>query len=285
VIEAFNDFAEFVQVNAPLAPHTHLKLGGPAEALAQPRTVQELGAVVRRCADKKLPLRLLGNGCNVLVKDEGVRGVVLRLKEPAFTNVSVDGRRLRAGCGAALSALISQAARHGLAGLETLVGIPGTVGGALRQNAGERSGEIGQYIRRVDTIDSTGHMQTRDRDELAYGSGSDEDPVLLTAEFELDAERALPLGPRRCYFNSGTWARLIQLAPAVLGSATAFQPVYEAMEKGQMSDLDAVPGLVLARPAVVAFWADDAGTHGELRHLAGDRLEPVERTHFLRAGK
>jgi UDP-N-acetylmuramate dehydrogenase len=190
VIEALNDFTEFVQANAPLAPHTHLKLGGPAEALVQPRSVQELGAVVRRCADKKLPLRLLGNGCNILVKDEGVRGVVLRLKEPAFMQITIDGRRLRAGCGAALSALISHAARHGLAGLETLVGIPGTVGGALRQNGGERSGEIGQYIRRVDAVDSAGHVQTRDRDELAYGSGSDEDPVLLTAEFELDAESA-----------------------------------------------------------------------------------------------
>jgi UDP-N-acetylmuramate dehydrogenase len=187
-IAELHDFAEFVQASAPLAPHTHLKLGGPAEALVQPRTVQELCAVVRRCVDKKLPLRLLGNGCNILVKDEGVRGVVLRLKEPAFTQVTVEGQRVRAGGGAALSALISHAARHALAGLETLVGVPGTVGGALRQNAGERSGEIGQYLRRVDAIDSTGLVQTRDRDELAYGAGSDEDPVLLTAEFELDAE-------------------------------------------------------------------------------------------------
>jgi UDP-N-acetylmuramate dehydrogenase len=150
-----------------------------------------LCAVVHRCADKKLPLRLLGNGCNVLVKDEGVDGVVLRLKEPAFTQVSIEGRRVRAGCGMALSSLISHTARHGLAGLETLVGIPGTVGGALRQNAGERSGEIGQYLRRVDAVDRTGHVQTRDRDELAYGSGdTDEDPVLLSADFELDSDAA-----------------------------------------------------------------------------------------------
>jgi UDP-N-acetylmuramate dehydrogenase len=191
VLAELNDFAEFVQADAPLAPHTHLKLGGPAEALAQPRTVQELCAVVHRCADKKLPLRLLGNGCNVLVKDEGVHGVVLRLKEPAFTQVSIEGRRVRAGCGMALSSLISHTARHGLAGLETLVGIPGTVGGALRQNAGERSGEIGQYLRRVDAVDRAGHVQARDRDELAYGSGdTDEDPVLLSADFELDSDAA-----------------------------------------------------------------------------------------------
>ena len=81
------------------------------------------------------------------MRDEGVRGVVLRLSEPAFTEIKVEGKRVHAGTGAAVSALISQAARHGLAGLETLVGIPGTVGGALRTNAGDRSGDIGQYVR------------------------------------------------------------------------------------------------------------------------------------------
>src|SRR5271163_3544151 len=98
------EFAEFVKANEPLAPYTYLKLGGPAEALVQPRTVPELCAVVRRCGELRLPLHLLGGGCNVLVKDEGVRGVVLRLHEPAFTQVAVEGRRVRAGCGAALSA-------------------------------------------------------------------------------------------------------------------------------------------------------------------------------------
>jgi UDP-N-acetylmuramate dehydrogenase len=182
------DFAEFVKPNEPLAPYTFLKLGGPAEALVQPRTVDELCAVVRRCGEKRLPLRLLGGGCNVLVVDEGVRGVVLRLKEPAFTQITVEDRRVRAGCGAALSALISHAARHALAGLETLVGTPGTVGGALRQSAGDRSGEIGQYLRRAEVVDSSGQIQTRDRDELTYASDSHDDLVLLTAEFELDSD-------------------------------------------------------------------------------------------------
>jgi UDP-N-acetylmuramate dehydrogenase len=188
VIAELKEFAEFVKPNEPLAPYTHLKLGGPAEALVQPRTLPELCAVVRRCFEKKLPLRLLGGGCNILVRDEGVRGVVLRLRGPAFSEVTVEGRRVRAGCGAPLSALISHAARHGLAGLETLVGTPGTVGGALRQNAGERSGEIGQYVRRVEVVDRAGQVETRDREELAYGAGSDDDPVLVAAEFELDSD-------------------------------------------------------------------------------------------------
>jgi UDP-N-acetylmuramate dehydrogenase len=184
------EFAEFVKVEEPLAPYTFLKIGGPAEALAQPRTVAELCAVVQHCCARRIPLRVLGAGVDVLIRDEGVRGAVLRLKEPAFTQVAVDDRRVRAGCGAPLSALISQASRHALAGLETLVGIPGTVGGAVRQGGGNRSAEIGQYLRRIDVVDSAGQVQTRERDDMAfaYRASPLEDPVLLTAEFEFDSD-------------------------------------------------------------------------------------------------
>jgi UDP-N-acetylmuramate dehydrogenase len=185
------DFAEIIKENEPLAPYTYLKVGGPAEALVQPRSREELAAVVRRCQQKRIPLRVLGGGCNILVPDEGVRGVVLRLSGPAFTQIGVEGRRVTAGAGALLSALISQAARHGLGGLETLVGIPGTVGGALRCNAGDRSGEIGPYVRRVEVLDDQGRFQTRERDELrfAYRSSNLDDPVLIAAEFELESDQ------------------------------------------------------------------------------------------------
>ena len=135
---------------------------------------------------------MLGSGCNLLIRDEGVRGAVLRLVEPAFLEVTVDGRRVRAGTGASVSSLISQAARQGLAGLETLVGIPGTVGGALRCNAGDRLGDIGQLVRRIEVLDSHGNVQVREREELQFGYrwSNLDDPVILTAEFELDPDDA-----------------------------------------------------------------------------------------------
>src|SRR5207245_5676092 len=102
--------------------------------LVQPRSVEDLAGVVGAGFQQRIPLRVLGGGCNILVRDEGVRGVVLRLHEPAFTEIVVQGNRVRSGTGAALASLISQATRQGLAGFETLVGIPGTVGGALRCN-------------------------------------------------------------------------------------------------------------------------------------------------------
>src|SRR5437667_4946086 len=124
-------FSEIVKRDEALAPYTYLKVGGPAEMLVQPRTREELAGVMQQCFLKGIPVRVLGGGCNILVRDEGVRGVVIRLSEPAFTQISVNGRQVRAGSGAAISALISEAARHGMAGLEPLVGIPGPAGGAL----------------------------------------------------------------------------------------------------------------------------------------------------------
>src|SRR5262245_9110677 len=188
--QQLSDFGDIVKPREPLAAYTFLRLGGPADALVQPRSAAELAAVVRRCTEKGLPLRVLGGGCSILARDEGVRGVVVRLQAPEFQQVSVQGTRVRAGCGAALSALISAAARHGLAGLETLVGVPGTVGGALRRNAGDRAGEIGQFVRLAEVMDAKGQVQIRESDELRFGyrSSNLDDPVVLSAEFELEPD-------------------------------------------------------------------------------------------------
>jgi UDP-N-acetylmuramate dehydrogenase len=189
-VHPLQDFGDIVKPNEPLAPYMYLKLGGPAEWLVQPRTREELSAVVRRCFEAGLPMRILGGGCNVLVRDEGIKGVVLRLSEPDFTGIAVDGQLVRAGTGAAVSALISQAARHGLAGPETLVGIPGTVGGALRCNAGDRAGDISQFVRSVEVLDSHGQVQVREREELrfAYHWSNLDDPVILSAEFHFEPD-------------------------------------------------------------------------------------------------
>ncbi len=185
-------FPEIVRSKEPLAPYTLLRLGGPAEFLAQPRSVVELAGLLGHAAQQRMPVRVLGVGSNVLVRDEGVSGLVLRLCAPIFTTIEVDGRKVRAGSGAALSALISEAARHNLAGLETLVGISATVGGAVRCNAGDRTGEIGQYVRRVAVLDSRHQSVWREHDELRFSENHSnlDDPVIVTAEFELDADQA-----------------------------------------------------------------------------------------------
>ncbi len=185
-----DDFEAIVRPDEPLAPHTWLHVGGPAEYFAEPRSPDELAALVRRCRDDELPVRILGGGSNILVRDEGVPGVVIRLADPGFADIERLGRRLTAGGGAKLGHLISTAVREGLAGLEALVGIPGTIGGALHGNAGSRGGDVGQWASRATVMTAAGEVVERARDELvfAYRQSSLDELVILSAEFELDEE-------------------------------------------------------------------------------------------------
>jgi UDP-N-acetylmuramate dehydrogenase len=186
------EFAGFIQTGASLAPFTQLRIGGPAEFLVQPRTLHELRAIVKRCFEQQLPFRILGSGGNLLVHDEGVKGIVLRLSTPPFTQIDADGTRLKARAGATLGAVIAHATHHGLAGLETLIGLPGTIGGALLLNAGDRTSDIGQFVRRVEVLDNQAAVQVREHDELRFSSLGTilDDPILLAAEFELERDSA-----------------------------------------------------------------------------------------------
>src|SRR5205823_11857670 len=144
----------------------------------------------RRCRDELLPFRILSGGSNVLVRDEGVAAMVIHLESPAFADVAIEGNVVAAGAAVPLTALISQAGRAGLAGLEILTGIPGTVGGALRGNAGSRQGSIGQFVRRATVLDTANEIQIRERDDLSFADRESnlDEPVILSAEFELSHE-------------------------------------------------------------------------------------------------
>lgn len=187
-MHSFDDFRAIVKGDEPLAPHVWFRLGGPARFLARPGTLDELLALLRRCRAEEVPFKILSGGSNVLVKDEGVDALVIHLESPAFSDVSVRDGVVEAGAAVPLTALISQTARAGLAGLEFLTGIPGTVGGALRGNAGDRQGAIGQRVRRATVIDASDEVQVRDRDDLSFADRESnlDEPVILSAEFELE---------------------------------------------------------------------------------------------------
>jgi UDP-N-acetylmuramate dehydrogenase len=185
-----DQFAAITQPRQPLGPFTHLRIGGPAEYLVTPRSRDELARVVAACAAEKLPFHVIGVGTNLLVRDEGVSGVVVRLTAPEFTAVTVSGKTVKAGGGATLFSLISAATSAGLAGFETLVGITATVGGALRFNAGDRSGEIADHLVRVEVIDHAGRIVVRQRADIRFGEHDSDldDPVVLGVEFALETD-------------------------------------------------------------------------------------------------
>lgn len=181
------DFSDITRQDEPLAPYTWLKVGGPAQYFVEPRSIDELAAVVKFCHEQELTVRVLGSGSNLLIRDEGVSGVVIRLADPEFARIEVDGTTVTAGGGALLSRAISESMQHSLAGLETLVGIPGTIGGALRGNAGGKSGDIGSVVSSVDVLTADGRIFTRKEDELsfAYRQSSINELVILNATFAL----------------------------------------------------------------------------------------------------
>jgi UDP-N-acetylmuramate dehydrogenase len=168
-MNSLDPFKDIALRDQPLAPHTWMKIGGPAQYLVRPRNVDELLEVVRTCHEEQIPVRILGGGSNVLVRDEGVSGAVLQLVDKSFGQIAIEESTVRAGAGALLSQLISQTVKAELAGLETLSGIPGTVGGALRGNAGGRAGDIGQYVESVTVMNVKGEVSTRKGDELWFG--------------------------------------------------------------------------------------------------------------------
>ncbi|MBI3838073.1 MAG: UDP-N-acetylmuramate dehydrogenase [Planctomycetia bacterium] len=184
------DFEHIAKRAEPLAPHTWFHLGGPAEFFAEPNTVEELQALVRRCREQGTPIRLLGGGSNILVRDEGVAGLVVRLSAAPFSEITVARQTVSAGGGAKLGQAISTSVREGLAGLEALVGIPGTIGGALHGNAGSRGGDLGQWTCQATVMTRAGEIQERTRDELvfAYRESSLDELVILRAQFQLEQD-------------------------------------------------------------------------------------------------
>jgi UDP-N-acetylmuramate dehydrogenase len=180
-------FKEISLLDEPLAPYTWMKIGGPAQFLVRPRNPDELLEVVRYCHEEQIPVRVLGGGSNVLVRDEGVSGAVLQLVDDSFGRITVDGSTVQAGAGALLSQLIAHAVKAELSGLETLSGIPGTVGGALRGNAGGRSGDIGQFVESVTVMNSKGEVSTRRGKDLWFGyrESNVDELVILEGTFTL----------------------------------------------------------------------------------------------------
>ncbi|MEN0110193.1 MAG: UDP-N-acetylmuramate dehydrogenase [Planctomycetota bacterium] len=173
---------------APLAERTWLGVGGPAEHLARPTSVEELTTVVERCRDTGTPARVLGGGSNTLVRDDGVAGVVISLDAEAFTGVRIDGEQVTVGGGASLATTINESVRAGLAGLDSLVGVPGVVGAALHANSGSRGGDIGQWVTQATVLTRTGETLTRTKDEMvfAYRESSLDELAIVEAVFTLD---------------------------------------------------------------------------------------------------
>lgn len=190
----FVDLDVDVRPDEPLGPETWYGVGGRADVLLRPRTVEALGTLVRRCRESGTPLRVLGSGANLLVADEGVDGIVVRLDQPAFREVSYNAtgavEAMRAMAGADLAKTLNETVRRGLSGLQQVAGIPASIGGALRMNAGGAFGSIGDAVHAVACLDERGEVVVYPAAELRFEYRATNLPegVILWAAFDLREE-------------------------------------------------------------------------------------------------
>ncbi len=170
-------------LQAPMSEHTTLRIGGPADILVTAQSAQEIAFLVTCANEHHIPMLMLGNGSNLLVKDGGIRGLVVKYGEE-MSSIFVEGTVLTAKAGASLAAAAKEAARHGLTGLCYACGIPGTVGGGVYMNAGAYGGELKEAIKEVEAITEDGQIHTFTGEEMHFGyrhSRAQEEPIIITS--------------------------------------------------------------------------------------------------------
>lgn len=157
-----------ILLKEPMKSHTTFKIGGPADYLIFPSSMEEMRQIFRLLKEFGIPYTILGNGSNVLVRDKGVRGAIIKFNSP-FSDIRLEGNRILAGAGASLRDVSLFAADHGLTGMEFAIGIPGSLGGAVFMNAGAYGGEMLDVVSRVRSVAKDGTIHEFGAKDLELG--------------------------------------------------------------------------------------------------------------------
>lgn len=156
-----------ILLNTPMSELIYFKVGGPVDILVNPNSKKQVIETIKLCKEHNVPYFIIGNGSNLLVKDGGIRGVVIKLSK--LDNISVKENEIKAECGALLSDVSKKALESSLTGFEFACGIPGSVGGAVFMNAGAYDGEISFVIKEAEVIDINGNTIVLSKDQLELG--------------------------------------------------------------------------------------------------------------------
>lgn len=189
-MDIFSGLEKIVETNYPLAKSTWYGLGGPADYFIRPETVEQLKTVVQRCNENNIPIYVLGAGSNLLINDDGLRAAVIKLDAKDFAQTHFKDKQLTVWAGAELSEVVLICVKKGLSGIEALTGIPGSIGGAVRMNAGGNFGDIGAAVESVTLMDSHGKVFEKNKPELMF----DYRKTNIAAQFILNAQINLAEG-------------------------------------------------------------------------------------------
>ncbi len=170
VVKALENFlpAENIIINEPMSKHTTFRIGGNADCLLQIENAEQLSKVKNYLGKLEMPYFVVGNGSNLLVSDEGYRGVILAVADK-MSDVAVEGNTIIAQAGAPMSKIARAALENGLAGFEFASGIPGTIGGGVVMNAGAYDGELKQVVKYVKIVDAEGNLLELDNEDMEFG--------------------------------------------------------------------------------------------------------------------
>ncbi len=155
-------------LNEPMKKHTSFKIGGPADLLVIPRSIDEISYAIKYCMDNNIEYFVMGNGSNLLVRDKGIRGVVIKIADN-FNNVNIKGNKVTAQAGVLLSRLSKVIMKESFEGFEFASGIPGTLGGAVCMNAGAYGGEMKDVVKGCTVIDNKGNVIYLHENDLDFG--------------------------------------------------------------------------------------------------------------------
>lgn len=192
----------------PLSRHTTLRVGGSADVYVEPSSEEELRAVLECCASEDVSWLLIGRGSNLLVRDGGIRGVVICLTHPSFSAIHAEVPELRCGAGARLKAVAAKARQLGLGGMEFLDGIPGSVGGAIRMNAGAMGSATFEVVTKVRFMDGEGNVLTLPAAEVPVEYRSCplfKTKILLEATFRGRPDSPAAIANRSKEYNNTRW--------------------------------------------------------------------------------
>ena len=167
-IKCFEKVSGNIKYNEPMSAHTTFRIGGAADVFADVSSAEEIKAIINLCRENSYPYMVVGNGSNLLVGDNGIRGLVIHIGKN-MSQIRVDGERVYAQAGALMSAVAAASLEHELTGFEPMSGIPGTIGGGVFMNAGAYGGELSQVIETVTYLDDNGEIVTEKCENLDLG--------------------------------------------------------------------------------------------------------------------
>ena len=178
-----------IYINEPMNKHTSFKIGGPAECLIKIKTAEELNAILKLSKEQNIPITIIGNGSNILVSDEGIKGFVLKIEIDIF-EIDTSTSRLRIGSGVKLGMIAQKCLKQEFAGFEFASGIPGTIGGAIKMNAGAHGKEMKDIVTTVTYMDRNGQIYTIKNEEAQFeyrkSLFTNKDYIILEVEIQLE---------------------------------------------------------------------------------------------------